>query len=117
MRVIYSIVLYLGTPLFFLHFAIRGWKDRRYLQRWKERLAWYGKKPPGGGIVVHAASVGEINAALPLINALAAKPELLPLTITTFTPTGSARAQSLVNQDILSLLCAAGFAGGCTPVF
>ncbi len=101
MRFLYSIALYLSTPFILLHFALRGRKDRRYLQRWKERFAWFGNQSRGGGIVIHAASVGELNAALPLINSLVMNPEVLPLTITTFTPTGSARAQSLVNKNIL----------------
>ena len=101
MRILYSIAMYLATPFVLLHFAIRGWKDRRYLQRWKERFAFGPGQSDSGGIIIHAASVGELNAAVPLINALAGKPEAMPLTITTFTPTGSARAQSLAGRDVL----------------
>jgi 3-deoxy-D-manno-octulosonic-acid transferase len=100
MRVLYSIVFYACTPLILLHFAIRGRKDRRYLQRWKERFGIYGQAPAPGGIVVHAASVGEFNAAQPLITALLNSEDRLPLTVTTFTPTGSARAQSLSAHDV-----------------
>jgi len=100
MRLIYSTVLYICTPFILLYFVFRGLKDREYLRRWKERFGLPGTSIPHGGIVIHAASVGEFNAAVPLIRALLNKYPALPLTITTFTPTGSARAQAWVDNNL-----------------
>lgn len=94
MRKFYSIFFYLCTPFILLYFVFRGRKDRRYLHRWKERFGFYDQPVAGGGIVLHAASVGEFNAAAPLVRALTVSGSYPPLTVTTFTPTGSARAQS-----------------------
>ena len=91
MRVIYSLLLILGTPLVLLYLALRGLKDRAYLQRWRERFGFIPSNTMSHGIVLHAASVGEYNAARPLIMALMAAYPELPLTITTLTPTGSER--------------------------
>jgi 3-deoxy-D-manno-octulosonic-acid transferase len=46
-----------------------------------------------GGIVLHAASVGEFNAAAPLVKALLKAHPDLPMTVTTLTPTGSERVK------------------------
>jgi 3-deoxy-D-manno-octulosonic-acid transferase len=100
MRALYSITFYLSIPFILLHFAIRGLQDRAYLSRWKERFAFYAQALPAGGIVLHAASVGELKAAEPLIRALAAKTSTTPLLITTFTPTSSAQASSLLGENM-----------------
>ena len=58
-----------------------------------ERL---GLRAPRGApwpIWVHAASVGEVNAAVPLIEALRARYPERPFVITTTTPTGAAMAR------------------------
>ena len=91
MRVIYSILVFLGTPFVLLYFAFRGLRDRAYLGRWHERFGFIRESENRGGIWVHAASVGEVNAASPLIRALLKKYPDLPLTVTTLTPTGAKR--------------------------
>src|SRR5690606_26985921 len=49
---------------------------------------------------LHAVSVGEVNAAAPLVDALlAARPDLR-LVVTTITPTGSERVQALWGDGV-----------------
>ena len=91
MHVLYSLLILLGTPFVLLYFALRGLRDRAYLGRWSERFGFIHKPEKPGGILVHAASVGEFNAASPLIKALLRTYPELPLTVTTLTPTGSER--------------------------
>lgn len=101
MRKLYVLVLYLATPLVLAFLAWRGLKDRDYARRWGERFARYGPPAPtAGGLVLHAASVGEVNAAAALIRSLAQHHPDLPLTITTFTPTGSRRVRALFGQRV-----------------
>ena len=72
----------------------RGLRAPGYWQRWPERL---GSIRPAIGervIWLHAVSVGEVQAAEPLIRALLQKPDY-SLLITTTTPTGSARITGL----------------------
>ena len=91
MSFLYSLIIALCTPLVLLYFGLRGLKDQAYLQRWNERLGFFKTSGSGGGIVLHAASVGELNAAFPLIKALLKDYPDTPLTVTTLTPTGSQR--------------------------
>lgn len=100
MRVLYSLLFYLAMPAVLLYLAWRSRKDVRWRQRWSERLGAGGPGPKAGGIVVHAASVGEVNAAAPLVRALLARPGLGPITVSTFTPTGAARAATLFGDDV-----------------
>ena len=99
MRFLYSLLLILGTPLVLLYLALRGLKDRSYLKRWGERFGFIKTDSLFGGMVLHAASVGEFNAAKPLIMELLANYPELPMTVTSFTPTGSERVlRDLGNQ-------------------
>jgi len=100
MRGLYSFLIMLGTPFVLLYFALRGLRDRAYLRRWGERFGFIPKPKKRGGILVHAASVGEFNAANSLIRALLAAYPELPLTVTTLTPTGSERVQNELGDKV-----------------
>jgi len=91
MRILYSLLVALSIPFVLLYFAVRGLRDRAYLARWGERLGFVQSAKNTGGILLHAASVGEYNAASSLIKALLKRYPDLPITITTLTPTGSAK--------------------------
>lgn len=91
MRTLYSLALYLALPLILAYFAWRGLREPDYLRGWSERLG-FGRRPPAHGIWLHAASVGEVAAAEPLLRALRERYPGLPCLVTTFTPTGRARA-------------------------
>ena len=93
MRALYSLLIMLGTPFVLLYFAMRGVRDRAYFGRWHERFGFIQGSGNKGGILVHAASVGEVNAASPLIKALLKIHPDLPVTVTTLTPTGSERVK------------------------
>lgn len=101
-RYVYTVVLYLLQPLIWLFFLYRSIKDKNYRQRITERYGIYHKtsKTLKNGIVLHAASVGEVMAAVPLIKALLQQYPHLPLTITTFTPTGSARVKAIFADQV-----------------
>lgn len=100
MLLLYSLLFYIATPLVLLHLGLRGIKDRAYLRGWRQRFGYPGLDIPQGGIVIHAASVGEVNAAEPLIRALLSRERALPVTVTTFTPTGSQRVHALFGNRV-----------------
>jgi len=66
MRYLYSLLIALGTPFVLLYFALRGLQDHTYLKRWGERFGYIPVTNKPAGIWLHAASVGEFNAARPL---------------------------------------------------
>ena len=66
-----------------------------YLDHWPERFGVPLPQPCQQPIWVHAVSVGETRAALPLIQALRAYYPEAPLLLTQMTPTGRATAEQL----------------------
>ncbi|MCF7223260.1 lipid IV(A) 3-deoxy-D-manno-octulosonic acid transferase [Marilutibacter chinensis] len=105
LRGLYSAVLYLLVPVTLYHLIWRGFRHQAYLLRWHERYAVYHDPPAGAElgrrtVWLHAVSVGEVNAAAPVVNALRrARPDLR-LLITTITPTGSDRVNALWGGEV-----------------
>ena len=100
LRGLYSAVLYVLVPVTVYHLIWRGFRQAEYLERWGERYAAYRTPPLDGCIWVHAVSVGEVNAAAPLVNALLDLRPDLRLLVTTITPTGSARVRALWGERV-----------------
>jgi len=98
---IYSLATTLLTPLVLIRLATRGIKTKAYLQRWHERFGWFkSPKFKQRSIWVHAVSVGEVNAAIPLIKALMEKYQDHCFVLTTITPTGSDRVQQIFGDQV-----------------
>ena len=100
MRFIYSFLIVLSSPLLLLYFAFRGFRDTAYLKRWHERFGFIPVDDRRDGIWIHAASVGEFNAASPLLRALLKSHPEIPLMITTLTPTGSQRVRHNLGDKV-----------------
>ncbi|VEI46664.1 3-deoxy-D-manno-octulosonic-acid transferase [Actinobacillus equuli] len=103
----YTILSYIIQPLILLMMWNRGRKQPAYRRRLWERYGYYNndKQPNENGIIVHAASVGEVIAATPLIKAIQAKYPTLPITVTTVTPTGSARVRAAFGNSVSHFIC------------
>lgn len=101
LRFCYTCLMYLIQPLLLLMMFKRGVKQPDYRKRLPERYGYYDSPPPKAkGIVIHAASVGEVIACTPLVTAIQQKYPDLPITMTTVTPTGSARVKSAFKQGV-----------------
>lgn len=100
MRFVYSLLILIATPGVLLYFVMRGFRDRAYLGRWRERFGWIPGTVRKQGIWLHAASVGEFNAAASLVKALLKQYPEIPLTVTTFTPTGSERVKRELGDRV-----------------
>ncbi len=100
MRTLYTIVMYLLTPVILYRLAVRGLRMPAYFWRWKERFAFF--PPPGitDSIWIHAVSVGEFNAALPLIRALMERYPAHSFVVTTVTPTGSEQVTRVFGERV-----------------
>ena len=97
MRFLYLLAVYLTAPIISAVLLWRGIRDRSYWQGFGERFG-FGARAASGGVWLHAVSVGEVQACAPLVLALSRRHPHLPLTVTTFTPTGAARARALVGH-------------------
>jgi 3-deoxy-D-manno-octulosonic-acid transferase len=95
---LYNLFVYIALPFAYLRLLWRSRLAPAYRKRLAERFAHYKNDYQTNGIVLHAVSVGEANAAVPVIKHLLNKGELL--TVTTTTPTGSARVQALFANQI-----------------
>ncbi len=102
MRYLYTIIIYLLAPLVLLRLFFLGSKNPAYRQRWKERfgfLSWDKVDKPV--IWIHAVSVGEVNAAMPIINNLLEEYTNHILLITTVTPTGAITVEKQFADDVI----------------
>ena len=91
LRIIYTAIFYLALPLYFTRLLIRGIQNPDYLRRWNERLGFASNSPSEGKnlIWIHAVSVGEVNASIPLVRSLLDTYTNSEILVTTSTPTGS----------------------------
>jgi len=92
MRFVYSIFHYLLMPFVLIRLFWQGLIAPGYRERWLERFG-FGKPvaPTTPRIWIHAVSVGEVQAAVPLVHALHIRYPGAHVLVTTTTPTGAAR--------------------------
>jgi 3-deoxy-D-manno-octulosonic-acid transferase len=100
-RRLYTLLLYLALPWVSLMVLLRGLRNREYWRGWGQRFG-VGPALAGGGIWVHAVSVGEVQAAAILIDALRSHDQALEITLTCATPTGRTRAAALLPSAVIS---------------
>jgi 3-deoxy-D-manno-octulosonic-acid transferase len=100
-RYIYTWLLRLVVPLALLQLLWRGWRNRIYWGRLPERFGYIPAARSLRAIWLHAVSVGEVRAAVPLIRALMSRYPEHRLIVTTMTSTGSEQVHSLLGEDVL----------------
>jgi 3-deoxy-D-manno-octulosonic-acid transferase len=120
-RRIYTLLLRLMLPFALLRLYWRSFKAPAYRRRVGERLA-LGPPPPSVQVWIHAVSVGEVQAAQPLIGHLISREPPVRVLVTTTTPTGAERltegfgdrvAHRYTPYDLPGILDR--FLGGATP--
>ncbi len=89
---LYKLMMHLLLPFVFIRLLWRSRHNAAYRKRWKERLG-FCQSPQKSVIWVHAVSVGEAEAAAPLIHTLQLQYPDIPILITSTTPTGSERVR------------------------
>lgn len=103
-RLAYSLLFVLALPIIFCRLIYKGRRLPAYRRRWAERLGFVSfianKDKALKPIWVHAASVGEIIAAVPLIKLLSSQYVDRPILITTMTPTGSEQVQIRFKNEL-----------------
>jgi 3-deoxy-D-manno-octulosonic-acid transferase len=93
-RTLYIAAIYMAAPVVSVMLAWRGLRDRSYWRNFGERFG-LGAAVAQSPIWVHAVSVGEVQAASALVVTLRDRYPQAPVLVTTFTPTGAARARAL----------------------
>jgi 3-deoxy-D-manno-octulosonic-acid transferase len=101
MRHLYTILMFLLLPVYVFHLLWRGLRNHAYWRRWFERFGSYPVAPREAVIWIHAVSVGEVQASLPLIHKLQEHYPEHGILVTTTTPTGSSRVRESLGEDVL----------------
>lgn len=97
---LYGVLFTAALPFVFLSLLWRSFKAPAYRRRVFERCGMVaGAHNNANGIWLHAVSVGEVIAALPVIAELRQRYPDSPLTVTTTTPTGSAHLLKALEEN------------------
>lgn len=96
----YRLSLLFLLPVVLLLMVIRSRGHSAYRHRLLERLGVKLPQIKAGGIVIHAASVGEVIAIKAFVEGLIKVQPELPITITTFTPTGSEQVKKMFDNKV-----------------
>ena len=99
-RWFYTVSLYLLIPLIILRLLWRGLRAPAYWQRWSERFGFISPLPQPHSLWIHAVSMGEVQAAIPLIQTLYSRFPHYPILVTTMTPTGSQRVKAIFADQV-----------------
>lgn len=104
MSALYSLFTYATMPLVLMYFLWRSLREPGYRHALRERLGFY-PSAARGAVWVHAVSVGEVRAALPLLEGLLARYPDRPLLLSTVTAGGRQVAeQALAGRGTVCYL-------------
>ena len=97
-RLLYSLLWLAALPLALARLWLKGGANPGYRQHWRERLAFdlAALKQGPFDVWIHAVSVGEARAMMPLLEAL--RPACPRILVSCTTPTGRATALSLLGE-------------------
>ncbi len=100
-RFFYALLLFVAFPYALLHLLWRARRQPAYLAHWGERFGFNSACPAQPVIWLHAVSVGETRAAVPLVQALLARYPDHQVLLTHTTPTGRATSESLFGEQVI----------------
>ena len=101
MRRLYTLLLYLLLPYILFHLLWRSRRQPEYRRHIGERFGFYQGKPTTPLIWLHAVSVGETRAAVPLVAQLQASYPEHRILLTHMTPTGRETGRQLFGDRVL----------------
>ncbi|MEO8303652.1 MAG: lipid IV(A) 3-deoxy-D-manno-octulosonic acid transferase [Betaproteobacteria bacterium] len=104
MRALYTLLWYIALPFLPLRLLWRGRREPGYRERIGERFGRYradDRRPSGPVLWVHAVSLGETRAAVPLVDHLRHAYPQATLLVTHMTATGRAAGHALFGDRVM----------------
>lgn len=98
---LYTLLLVLLLPYMLFHLLWRSRRQPEYRRHIGERFGFYRGKPAAPLIWLHAVSVGETRAAVPLVAQLEARYPRHRILLTHMTPTGRETGRQLFGDRVL----------------
>ena len=99
-RQIYSLLLWLILPIILTRLLWRHFKDPSYSREWLQRFGYIPQDTNTYDIWIHAVSLGEANAATPLVRRLMRQKPGIRILITTMTATGLERVVKTFGDNV-----------------
>ncbi len=104
LRYIYSVGYYLALPGLLVRMWWRSVRyNPEYRARWRERFGWFKAIDCPKVIWIHAVSMGETLAAVPLVKALLAQYPDYRIVMTSTTPTGAAQVSKSFGDKVTAI--------------
>ena len=100
MYALYVALTLLVAPFFIVSDAWKELRHRAWRGRLRGRLGSIEPPPRPRCIWIHAVSVGEVQAAAALVNALRSRDASVSIAVTTVTPTGAETARGLFGDRV-----------------
>jgi 3-deoxy-D-manno-octulosonic-acid transferase len=100
LRRLYSALWYLLFPVVVGRLLWRSLRLPAYRRRFRERLGYAARSDGAAPVWVHAVSVGEAQAAVPLVRTLRGRYPGIPVAMTTMTPTGAERVRQALGETV-----------------
>lgn len=101
MRTLYTLLLRIALPLVLFRLWWRGRREPGYREFVAERFGRYAGDVPKRLVWIHAVSVGEVRAALPLVRALQEALADHTVLLTCTTASGRAMAKQVYGETVL----------------
>lgn len=100
MRLMYHTLTYILLPFLVLFWFAKSLLNKSYLDRLTQRFGFGYPELNSGSIWIHAVSVGEVQASIPLVNELKQHYPYKEIIITTVTPTGSKQVKNIFKNAV-----------------
>ena len=99
-RFSYAILTYALFPVLIFFWILKGIFNNVYLDRMTQRFGFNYPNLKAGSVWIHAVSVGEVQATIPLVNQIKSRYPDKDIIITTVTPTGALQVKNIFHDTV-----------------